>query len=78
MPKDIGEQEITFQGYESVSTSSRIGGVIIYCKKDDELKYWILLCKAVNNDNNPNILIAAICRSPGYSESEFCDIYLMK
>ena len=68
-----------------MSTSSRTGGIIAYCKKNwsvkkfiertDELKYWILFCKAVHNDNNHNILISAIYRSLSYSEAEFCDIF---
>ena len=73
--KDLDEQKITLQGYDnigSVSTSSRTGGVIKYCKKNwsvkkfiertDELQYWILFCTAVHNYNYHNILIGAIYR----------------
>ena len=88
LTKDIDEQEITLKRYDnigSMSTSSRTGGVIVHCKKNwnvkkfiertDELKYWILFCKAVRNDNNHNTLIGAIYRLPSYSEAEFRDIF---
>ena len=68
-----------------MSISSRTDGVFVYCKKvwsvkkfierTDDLKYWILFCKAVHNDNNHNILIGAIYRSSSYRKAEFCDIF---
>ena len=88
LTKDIDEQEITLQGYDnigSVSRFSRTGGIIAYCKKNwnvnrfiertDDLKYWILFSKAVHNDNNHNILIGVVYRSPSYSEVVVCDIF---
>ena len=82
LTKDIDEQEITLQGYDNIGpvlTSSRTGEVVVYYKKNwnvknflkrtGNLKYWILFCKAVHIDNNHKMLIGAIYISPSYSEA---------
>ena len=86
LTKDIDEQKIALQSYdniESLSTSSRTAGIVLYFKKNrnmakfkgrtENLKCWMLLCKAVHNNNH--ILIGAIYRSSSYNEAEFFDIF---
>lgn len=86
LTKNIEESEIKIQGYDQISSlseSSKTGGVIIYYKeswkvdiiveKIDNLKYWILACRAKCKNNN--IIITAVYRSPSYGEAEFCQIF---
>ena len=88
LTKDTDEQDITLQGYDNIGsgwTSSIKGEILVHCKKNwnvkkfiertDDLKYWILFCIAVHNDNNQYIFICAIYKSSSYSEAEFCDIF---
>ena len=55
--------------YEDIITS----GQYQYLQEQLELSYTVK--RTTRNDNNHNILICAIYRSPSYNESEFFDIF---